>query len=132
MDTSNIHACIGRDRYRTILASSSNSILADEPTDKGGEDLGFSPTEILASALGACTCITLRMYADRKNWDLDSIEVSVTFTRDPEKNESDMKREITLIGALKEEERQRLLQIANQCPIHKTLSHPIHISTSLL
>ena len=106
--------------------------MADEPTDKGGEDLGFSPTEILASALGACTCITLRMYADRKNWDLDSIEVSVTFTRDPEKNESDMKREITLIGALKEDERQRLLQIANQCPIHKTLSNPIHISTSLL
>jgi putative redox protein len=128
----NIHACIGKDHYKTILASSSNTILADEPKEQGGEDLGFSPSEILASALGACTCITLRMYADRKNWDLDSIEVSVIFTRDQERNESDMKREITLIGALTDEERQRLLQIANQCLIHKTLSNPIHISTSLV
>ncbi len=128
----NIHACIGKDHYKTILASSSNTILADEPKEQGGEDLGFSPSEILASSLGACTCITLRMYADRKNWDLDSIEVSVIFTREQEKNESFLKREITLIGALKEEERQRLLQIANQCLIHKTLSNPIHISTSLI
>ncbi len=128
----NIHACIGKDHYKTILATSTNTIFADEPKDNGGEDLGFSPSEILASALGACTCITLRMYADRKNWDLDSIEVSVIFTRDKEKNESNIKRDITLIGSLSTEERERLLQIANQCHIHKTLSNPIHITTQLL
>lgn len=128
----NIHGCIGKDHYKTILASSTNSIVADEPKDNGGEDLGLSPSELLASALGACTCITLRMYADRKNWDLDSIEVSVIFTRDPEKNESALKRDITLIGSLTKEEKQRLLHIANHCFIHKTLSDPIHITTRLL
>ena len=127
-----IHGCIGKDHYKTILASSTNSIFADEPKDKGGEDLGFSPSELLASSLAACTCVTLRMYADRKEWDLDSIEVSVIFTRETEKNESNFKREITLIGSLGQEEKDRLLHIANQCFIHKTLSNPIHITTQLL
>jgi putative redox protein len=127
-----IHAQIATDHYKTILSSATNSIIADEPTSNGGTDLGFSPSELLASALGTCTCVTLRMYADRKKWDLQKIEVSVNFSRDSEKNISNIGREINLIGNLKEEEKQRLLQIANQCFIHKTLSNPINISTQLL
>ena len=127
-----IHAQIATDHYKTILSSSTNSIIADEPTSNGGTDLGFSPSELLASALGTCTCVTLRMYADRKKWSLQKIEVSVNFSRDSEKNISNINREISLIGNLKEEEKQRLLQIANQCFIHKTLSNPINISTQLL
>lgn len=72
------------------------------------------------------------MYADRKKWDLQKIEVNVNFSRDSEKNISNINREISLIGNLKEEDKQRLLQIANQCFIHKTLSNPINISTQLL
>lgn len=127
-----IQAQIGKDHYLTeIQTTSGNRIVADEPAASGGVDKGFSPSELLASALGACTCITLRMYADRKQWPLEKIEAHVTFVRDLEKNESFMTRTIHLQGTLDARQRERLLEIANQCFIHKTLTHPIHISTLL-
>lgn len=127
-----IHAQIGTDHYKTVLNSTTNnSIIGDEPISNGGTNLGFSPAELLASALGTCTCVTLRMYADRKNWDLQKIEVNINFTRDSERNISNINRQISLFGNLSTEEKQRLLQIANQCFIHKTLSNPIYIETQL-
>lgn len=128
-----IKASIGLDHYRTVLESpSGNQILADEPLTDGGTDQGFSPSELLASALATCTCVTLRMYADRKGWKLQEVHTNVTFTRDESQNASLINREITLVGPeLTEEERHRLLQIANKCFIHKTLTNPIHIHTVL-
>lgn len=127
-----VKAKIGRKKYEIKIASSTNTIIADEPLDLGGEDLGFSPSELLASSLSACTCATLRMYADRKQWDLESIEVETTFERDNFKNESLIKRNIRLTGNLDEEQKKRLVAIANSCFIHKTLSNPIHISTEII
>jgi putative redox protein len=127
----NIKAQIGKEHYKTILSSATNQIIGDEPISSGGTALGFSPEELLAASLATCTSITLRMYADRKNWALEKIEVNVIFERDAEKNISNIIREITLTGKLTTEEQQRLLQIANQCPIHKTLSNPINIKTIL-
>jgi putative redox protein len=127
-----ILAQIGRDHYRTILNTATNIVVADEPKENGGNGDGFSPAELLASALGTCTCVTLRMYADRKNFALDKIEVTIIFSRDSASNSSSLQRSINLVGDLTDEERQRLLQIANQCFIHKTLSNPIHIETALI
>lgn len=124
-------AHIGKEHYRTDITVSEHKIIADEPKDEGGTDNGPAPTALLASALAACTAITLRMYADRKQWDLSDIDVNVTFERDNRENRSFMSRTIEVKGNLDEAQRKRLLDIANLCPVHKTLTHPIEIDTTL-
>ena len=126
-----INASIGTHHYRTTLASATNTYIADEPVSNGGEDEGFSPSELLASALATCTCVTLRMYADRKGWPLDDVQVTVEFTRDNALNVSNIIRRVSLVGNLSPEQRTRLVTIANGCFIHRTLTHPINIITSL-
>ena len=106
-------------------------MIGDEPKTNGGTDQGFSPGELLCSALATCTCVTLRMYADRKEWKLKEVKAHITFTSNKEKNSSNIKREIELIGDLSHEQKERLLQIANQCFIHKTLTNPIEVETKL-
>lgn len=127
-----IHASIGRHHYQTTLASATNTYLADEPMSDGGSDEGFSPSELLASSLATCTCVTLRMYADRKGWPLEDAQVTVDFTRDAALNISNIVRNIRLIGLLSPEQITRLETIANSCFIHKTLTNPIQIQTSFL
>lgn len=124
-------AHIGRDLYRTVLSNGRHEIIADEPPELGGTDLGLSPAELLLSSLGACTSITLRMYADRKGWALEEVKISLGFQHDKAAGKSLITRHIELTGSLDEEQRNRLLQIANACPIHKTLQNPIEISTQL-
>jgi putative redox protein len=82
--------------------------------------------------LASCTSITLRMYADRKEWDLTDIKVSVDFSRDTKTFESSFVRRIELIGNLTEEQRSRLLAIANSCPVHRTLTHSISVDSQLV
>lgn len=128
----NVTATIGKDHYLTnIINPSGLSLFADEPVTSGGKEEGFSPEEILAASLGACTCITLRMYADRKEWKVDNIEAHITIDRNVEKNETNITRTITFKGELDELQRTRLLDIANKCPIHQILTHPVHVQTSL-
>lgn len=115
--------------YITEIKSDKNTIISDEPKDLGGENAGFSPMELLAASLGSCTAITLRMYAERKEWDLKDVKVEVNFERDAEKNESVITRTIHLEGNLDERQRAKLLNVANNCPMHKVLTHPISIST---
>jgi putative redox protein len=128
----NVTASIGLKKYETQIHTATNNIIADEPIDIGGEDLGFSPPELLCASLAACTCATLRMYADRKGYQLDQVNVDVSFERDAATNTSQMVRKIKLTGNLSPEERDRILVIANSCFIHKTLSNPISISSSLV
>lgn len=128
---SEVTANIGTDHYRTEIKTANNILISDEPVKAGGEDLGFSPEELLCASLSACTCATLRMYADRKGWtELTGVKVHTTFGRTAER--SDMVREITLEGPLSDEQRERLMEIAGKCPMHQALTHPIHISTNLL
>lgn len=126
-----ITAHIGKELYKTEIKSATNTIIADEPASVGGKDLGFAPRELLASSLAACTSITLRMYADRKGWDLSDANVEVTFEWDEDKSKSVMNRKIALFGTLDDSQRERLLKIANNCPVHKILSNPIQIDTIL-
>jgi putative redox protein len=123
-------AKIGKDAYRTELTVGRHTIIADEPQDLGGSDLGPAPGELLVIALASCTAITLRMYANRKEWPLDNVHVEVDFEK--VENKTIFKREILLAGDLTEEHRARLLQIANACPVHKTLNNPIEVQTSLV
>lgn len=122
-------ANIGKESYKTDLTVSGHSIIADEPEDLGGSNLGPAPREFLMISLASCTAITLRMYANRKGWPLENIRVEVDFEK--VENKTVFKREILLTGDLTDEHRARLLQIANACPVHKTLTNPIEINTSL-
>jgi putative redox protein len=125
----NVSAVINKEPYKTEIAAGNNKLIADEPTTNGGKGTGFSPGELLAASLAACTSITLRMYANRKGWAVEKIEVDVSFERDEEKNISNITRKIHFIGNLDEEKKERLMEIANKCPIHKTLSNQINITT---
>lgn len=114
-----------------IKSATSNVVIADEPVGKGGKDLGFSPTELLASALAACTSATVRMYADRKEWLLDEVKVDIDLERVEATNKTVINRKIQFIGNLDDEQRKRLLAVANACPVHKILTNPIEINTSM-
>lgn len=122
-------ATIGRDKYKTDLVATGHHVLADEPEDVGGTNQGPAPGQFLQMSLASCTAITVRMYADRKQWPLEKVRVEV----DTEKTEGKtvFKRQVFLEGDLTDEHRQRLLQIANACPIHKTLTNPIEVQTAL-
>lgn len=131
MDT--ISAQIDTRLYRTEVTSASGNILiADEPQEIGGKNLGLNPTELLAASLASCTVITLRMYINRKEWDVSEINVKIDFERDSERNVSLFTRKIEVIGEVDQTQRQRLETIANSCPIHKTLTHSIEIKTTLI
>jgi putative redox protein len=126
-----ITAHIGTELYKTEVKSASNTIISDEPESAGGKDLGFAPKELLASSLAACTCITLRMYANRKGWDLTDVKVEVTFEKDATENKSKIMRNIKLFGNLDDAQKARLLNIADRCPMHQILTNPIEITTEL-
>lgn len=128
----NVTAKIDQAHYATTLKSGQHQIIADEPLEEGGTDLGFSPDELLAAALSACTSITLRMYADRKAWPLESVEVDVNFERDAATKTSLILRKIKLFGPLDAEQKQRLLQIADKCPVHQALTNPITIQSEMI
>jgi putative redox protein len=95
-------------------------LIVDEPPDRGGTDTGPRPTQLLAASLAGCTAITVEMYADRKGWDVGSIEVDVDVTYDGTVP-SAYAVALKLPRELSEEQRQRLLKIAAKCPVHKVL-----------
>lgn len=128
-----VNGSIGKELYRIELKSATgNTVIADEPESNGGKDLGFAPKELLAASLAACTAATLRMYADRKGWDLTEAKVDVELEWNATENKTEIKRRVELSGSLDETQRGRLLTIANSCPLHKILTHPIEIATELM
>ncbi|PJR03250.1 OsmC family protein [Avrilella dinanensis] len=123
-------AITGREKHKTIIRSATNEIVADEPIDLNGKDLGFDPSQLLTASLGSCTSITLRMYADRKEWNVEEISVKVTLN-DEDKNNPILMRIIEIKANLDEQQKSRLLTIANACPVHKLLSKGIEIITKM-
>src|SRR5882762_4932578 len=109
-----VTSSIGRQQYRTEIITSGHQLIADEPDEVGGTNLGPGPGEFLMVSLASCTAITLRMFADRKQWPLEKIRVEVT--SDKIDKTTIFLRHLYLEGALDKGQRQRLLQIANACP----------------
>lgn len=143
--TSGTHTVVVRGSavgFTQEIQAGAHRLTADEPSDAGGADTGPSPYDLLLAALGACTSMTLRMYAERKQWPLDGVTVSLSH----EKIHADdcaecetrvgridrIERRIELSGPLDDAQRQRLLEIANMCPVHRTLTGEITIATTLV
>jgi putative redox protein len=113
------------------IASGHHRLTADEPIALGGSDSGVSPYELLLASLGACTSITLRMYAGRKEWELGKITVGLRYsTRDDQKGHID--RRLSFSKPLTAEQTQRLLEIAAKTPVTKTLSGGVTIDTTIV
>lgn len=127
-DTAQVSAKTESTKYRVRIAAGKNEVVADEPADKGGGDTGASPYQILLSSLAACTAITLRMYAERKGWDTGEIAVDVSF--ETEKGDTRITRKLTFGKTMAEAEHERLIAVANACPVHKVLTGKIAIATS--
>ena len=127
--------------FRTDIISNGFALVADEPASVGGGNTGPTPYDYLLTALGSCTSMTLRMYADRKGWPLESAAVRLTHRKihaadcsicETEKGMIDeIQREITLVGDLDREQRQRLMEIADRCPVHRTMHGEVAIHSRL-
>jgi putative redox protein len=127
-----ISSIIKRENYKIeIKTPSGNLVVADEPIEMGGKDLGFSPKELLASALAACTSATVKMYADRKGWDLQEVRIDVELEYIKAEIKTVINRKLEFIGNLDETQTSRLLAVANACPIHSILSNPIEINSQI-
>ncbi|HEX5802472.1 MAG TPA: OsmC family protein [Azospira sp.] len=124
----------GRGRYQQDIVAGTHTLLADEPVTLGGGDAGPAPYDYLLAALGACTSMTLRMYAERKALPLTGVSVTLTHEKVTVEGRGTIDRitrEIALAGELTPEQRQRMLEIANRCPVHRTLSGNLQIDSRL-
>ncbi|MCB2407382.1 OsmC family protein [Hymenobacter lucidus] len=133
---------VGPEALQADVLAGRHTFIVDEPLEVGGQDRGPTPYDMLLSALGACTAITLRLYATQKKWPLQGIEVRLSHQRvhehDCEKCEQpgqmleEVTKELRLLGPLSEEQRQRLEVISQKCPVQKTLLSGLRIVTRLV
>lgn len=141
MAETQVDVILGAEGFTTRIVARDHEWLADEPLRAGGTDLGPNPYELVLAGLGACTVMTLRMYARRKEWPLDGVRVSLSHSRahaedcdscETEKGMIDrIDRAITLEGPLDTEQRDRLMDIADRCPVHRMLTSEIWIVSEL-
>ncbi len=132
---------IGRSGYVTDIMAAGHSLVADEPPSMGGTDLGPAPYDLLMAALGTCKAMTLRMYSDRKQWPLEAVSVQLNHKKidaaDCESCDTKEGRldqfdcEIDVTGELDDQQKKRLLQIADRCPVHRTLHSEIIVRSKL-
>ena len=136
------HINLLEDNFTTSLQTKKHSFVADEPESFGGDDFGPSPYDYLSAALASCTAMTLKLYAERKKWDLQEVFVYITYSK---KHSEDLMRDLEkptrfdhllkklkLIGNLDESQKEKLKEIASKCPVHKTLLSDIVIDTEII
>ncbi len=128
----NIEGKIGTQKYLCTISWRNGQLLMDEPESVGGRDLGPDPFSTFLASLAGCTLSTLRMYIDRKGWDIPEINISLNLTQDmnPEL-ETTISRTITFPTIISDEQKERLLTIADKCPISKLLKNKITINTAI-
>ena len=122
----------GLGRFQVEARAGSATFLIDEPTTVGGLGSGPNPYDLLAAALGACTTMTLRLYANKKAWPLAKVRVSVVHNRDALTARDAFEAQVTLEGDLDAAQRARLMQIAERCPVHLSLTRGADVHTSLI
>ncbi|SKA35756.1 putative redox protein [Enhydrobacter aerosaccus] len=122
-------ASIGTTNYATSITTGHHRLTADEGPELGGKDTGPAPYDLLIAALGACTVITLRMYAERKKWPVEAVHADVHFVRDGDSQRID--RTLRIEGALDDEQRKRMADIAERTPVTLTLKRGLEIRTTL-
>jgi len=129
--TNPVTATIGTEKYKCTVTWRNGQFIVDEPEFTGGKDLGPDPYTLLVSSLGTCTLATLRMYIDRKGWDIPQIAVATNlfFQLDGEKRITIIDRDINFITPVTDEQRERLTQIAKACPVSKILEGEIKVRT---
>jgi putative redox protein len=110
-----------REKYTHDLKVRKHHLTADEPESSGGDDLGPSPQELLAASLASCTAITIEMYAKRKNWNVDGLEIDCDYTPAERGSPTNFKLVMRMPAHLSEEQVERLQIIAAKCPVHRTL-----------
>ncbi len=118
--------------WQVELESGPHTYIADEPVTDGGGDTGMSPYQLLVGALASCTAITVKMYANKKGWPLDDVEVQIEMKKEIKDavQITHFERAIELKGNLDNEQKNRLMEIANRCPVHRILNNPIQIHTT--
>ena len=142
MPEEGIVACSGHGKFGTEVHTVSHQFVADEPKSYGGDDTGPTPYDLLNAALGTCTAMTMKMYADRKGWPLEGVSVHVTHERqhgdkcdhveamEEGRQMQALSRAITIAGEkLDAEQRAKLMEIADKCPVHRTLEGELHVHT---
>lgn len=122
-------AHIGTTNFATTITVGERTLISDEPAALGGLDAGPAPYDLLLASLGACTAITLRMYAERKQWDLQAVDIALHHAKVDKR--SRIERVITLSGDLSPEQKARLAEIAERTPVTLTLKEGAEIETSL-
>ncbi len=128
--------------FTNHIYTKTHHIYGDEPVAYGGDDLGLSPYELLNAAIGSCTVLTLKLYAQRKQWDLKEVFVYLSYSKKhaaelglevEEMGQLDhISKKIKLIGDLTEEQKIRLEEIASKCPVHKTVASKVYFDTELI
>lgn len=136
-----VHAHIGSEPYKVDMQAGDHALIGDEPQSNGGGDTGPDPYDYLLMSLGSCTAMTVKMYAERKNWPLEEVYVellhSKTHAEDCENcNEKQsridhIEKDVVVKGELSEEQQRRLLEISQRCPVHRTLQSEIKISSQI-
>jgi putative redox protein len=132
---------LGPSGYRVEIEASGHTLISDEPLEAGGTNEGATPYDLILAALGACTAMTLRLYADRKQWPLEGVIVRLHHGRSHAADEEQcenrpvrldhIERTLELSGSLTDEQRVRLAEIAERCPVHRTLDAGVRITTRL-
>lgn len=130
MDITPVSASLGTQNYRTTISNQRHTLIGDEPTRVGGQDLGPDPYEFVIGGLAMCKAVTMRMYAARKGWELGDVHVHIDLVEEEGKAPNFVSK-ITFGAPLSDEQQQRLLLIADKCPTHKLLAGDKTFTTTL-